>query len=315
VSEAIEKAESEEKLSPYETDEPDEVRLRRITIGANLPDVEKMSFRERSEARALAQSLGENYKRRVRYYKNCLLGMPKDSPDREWFTPEKIDGYAKDGSLNSILNSLADNITWTELQTLMEANQDAGAIVWRAMKRMAREDLAGGQSAGQAILARETPERYAQFQVMHEGYMEAWKPRNAIEQSLVETLVQAQLCYMRWLSVACVTSEHTYNAIEPRNKQEGEWQTPRLSAAETIENAMAMADRFNRLYLRTLRQMRDLRRYSVPVTINNPKQVNIAAEGGQQVNVQSISTQEEKSSLTPAGQAQPLSFQTDEKDQ
>jgi len=29
----------------------------------------------------------------------------------------------------------------------------------------------------------------------------------------------------------------------------------------------------------------DLRRYSVPVTINNPQQVNIAAAGGQQVNV------------------------------
>ena len=38
--------------------------------------------------------------------------------------------------------------------------------------------------------------------------------------------------------------------------------------------------------MRVLRQMRDLRRYSVPVTINNPKQVNIAADGGQQVNVQ-----------------------------
>jgi hypothetical protein len=32
--------------------------------------------------------------------------------------------------------------------------------------------------------------------------------------------------------------------------------------------------------------MRDLRRYSVPVTINNPKQVNMAADGGQQVKVQ-----------------------------
>jgi hypothetical protein len=36
--------------------------------------------------------------------------------------------------------------------------------------------------------------------------------------------------------------------------------------------------------LRTLRQLRDLRRYSMPVTINNPAQVNIAADGGQQVN-------------------------------
>jgi hypothetical protein len=127
---------------------------------------------------------------------------------------------------------------------------------------------------------------------MHEAYMEAWKPRNAIEQSLVETLVQAQLCYMRWLSVACVTAEHTCNAIEPRNKEEEKWLPPRLSAAETIDKAMATADRFNRLCLRTLRQMRDLRRYSVPVTINNPRQVNIAADGGQQVNVQNIPDQE-----------------------
>ena len=47
---------------------------------------------------------------------------------------------------------------------------------------------------------------------------------------------------------------------------------------------MAMADRFNRLFLRTLTQLRDLRRYAVPVTINNPGQVHIAANGGQQVN-------------------------------
>jgi hypothetical protein len=162
-----------EKPSPYETDEPDEVKLRRITIGGNLPDVEDMSFRERSEARALAHSLGENYSRRVKYYQKILLGMPKDSPDLQWFTPEKIDGYAKDGSLNSILNSHSDHITWNELQTLMEANQDAGAIVWEAMKRMAREDLAGGYSVANAILARDTPQRYAQFQLMHEAYMEA----------------------------------------------------------------------------------------------------------------------------------------------
>jgi hypothetical protein len=39
------------------------------------------------------------------------------------------------------------------------------------------------------------------------------------------------------------------------------------------------------MYFRALRQLRDWRRYSPPVTINNPKQVNIAANGGQQINV------------------------------
>ena len=38
-------------------------------------------------------------------------------------------------------------------------------------------------------------------------------------------------------------------------------------------------------FLRTLRRLRDLRWYSMPVMINNPQQVNIAADGGQQVNV------------------------------
>jgi hypothetical protein len=47
-----------------------------------------------------------------------------------------------------------------------------------------------------------------------------------------------------------------------------------------IEHAMQMMGRYNRLFLRTLRQLRDLRCYSTPITINNPQQVNIAADGG-----------------------------------
>ena len=56
----------------------------------------------------------------------------------------------------------------------------------------------------------------------------------------------------------------------------------------------------NRMFLRTLRQMRDLRRYQMPVTINNPKQVNIAADGGQQVNVQQETKRKQKQPR-PAG--------------
>jgi hypothetical protein len=55
---------------------------------------------------------------------------------------------------------------------------------------------------------------------------------------------------------------------------------------EAIDHAAQMADRWRRAYQATLRQMRDWRRYNAPVTINNPRQVNIAAEGGQQVNLQ-----------------------------
>ncbi len=46
-----------------------------------------------------------------------------------------------------------------------------------------------------------------------------------------------------------------------------------------------MVDRFNRLFLRTLRALRDLRRYAPAVTIQNAGQVNI---GAQQVNAAQI---------------------------
>jgi hypothetical protein len=67
-------------------------------------------------------------------------------------------------------------------------------------------------------------------------------------------------------------------------------------AIEYLDHCTQMADRFQRMFLRVLRQMRDLRRYSVPVTINNPKQVNIAADGGQQVNVQKSKWKQKKAS-------------------
>jgi hypothetical protein len=284
VSEAIEKIDTEGTPSPYESDEPEKVNLRKLRIEDNLPDVEKMTLREKSEARALARAMGENYRRRVKYYKSRLLEIPEDSSDRLWYSPEKINEYARGGSLESVMSSLADDLRWDQLQIIEEKDEEAAALVWKTVKRMAREDLSAGSFAARAILVNETPYEYAQYLVMLKAFIDAWEPRNAIERAMVETLVQAHLCYNHWLGVAMNAAVYSYNAVEQHNKREEKWQPPRLSAAETIENAMAMADRFNRLFLRTLRQMRDLRRYSVPVTINNPKQVNIAADGGQQVN-------------------------------
>ena len=49
-----------------------------------------------------------------------------------------------------------------------------------------------------------------------------------------------------------------------------------------MEQSAAMADRFNRLFLRTLRALRDLRRFNAAVIVQHAGQVNV---GAQQVNV------------------------------
>jgi hypothetical protein len=55
-----------------------------------------------------------------------------------------------------------------------------------------------------------------------------------------------------------------------------------VTGAQAIEQAGAMVDRFNRIFLRTLRALRDLRRGPQPVLVQNAQQVNV---GQQQVNV------------------------------
>jgi hypothetical protein len=71
--------------------------------------------------------------------------------------------------------------------------------------------------------------------------------------------------------------------IEQRDIAEHEgWCPPRVSEHQALEQAGAMIDRFNRIMLRTLRALRDLRRYGPTVFVRNAGQVNV---GGPQLNV------------------------------
>jgi hypothetical protein len=55
-----------------------------------------------------------------------------------------------------------------------------------------------------------------------------------------------------------------------------------LSDAQAVEQAARMIDRFNRIFLRTLRALQDTRRSTPALVVQNAGQVNV---GAQQVNV------------------------------
>jgi hypothetical protein len=95
-------------------------------------------------------------------------------------------------------------------------------------------------------------------------------------------MAQAQTAVYFWqerLSTRASTepSNEELDATGPKG-----WKRPRISDSEAIEQAAGMVDRFNRIYLRTLRALRDLRRYPPTVVVQNAVQVNV---GGQQVNL------------------------------
>ena len=135
---------------------------------------------------------------------------------------------------------------------------------------------------------RGNPWTRAQFLAIRNGFIEQWKPKGTIEIAMIDMMAQAFNAYQYWCEETHRRSTTDAKILSLREEdmykqEQGHWIPPRVSEQASIEHAMQMMDRYNRLFLRTLRQLRDVRRYS-PVTINNPQQVNIAADGGQQIN-------------------------------
>ncbi len=170
------------------------------------------------------------------------------------------------------------------------------------MKSEAADEFESGHLASKAYLPnreRRTAWDVASYLGLRESFISEWQPRGGIELSLIDTLAQAFLHFQYWLKQTVLRSQskpresHQGYILRQERRNPGKdvssgytcghWDMPYVSEQAAVEHAGQMADRWHRIYMRTLRNLRDLRRYSV--TINNPQQVNIASDGGQQVNI------------------------------
>ena len=101
---------------------------------------------------------------------------------------------------------------------------------------------------------------------------------------MIDMMTIAFSLQMYWSTIAYQRSFRLYNDQEKElNRFENKgWKSPYQHEAGAIDQAHRLADGYNRQFLRVLRQLRDLRRYSPVIIQNNSGQVNIGAE---QVNV------------------------------
>jgi len=113
---------------------------------------------------------------------------------------------------------------------------------------------------------------------------EAWRPRDVLEAHLLDRLAQWQTLLWRW--------QETVNAVTMlagcgRTRGRGASaaiEPPRLSDAETLEQAVRMVERLHGRYLCTLKALQERRRLPA-VLVRNARQVNLANQqidlGGQ----------------------------------
>jgi hypothetical protein len=248
------------------------------------------TVREIQEAGPLARELASVFRSIVDYEKECLA---RTAPE----ALAKVEVPVSSKYEANVLRGPADRASWSGLEAVVRKDPEAVARRWEEIKREALDELQSGYRAAKAMESYfSTPWKRAQFLAIRQDLADEWQPRNGIERQLIDTMAQAQTSMLFWqerlndlLMLEHTDAKQNYNEL-------GKWLLPRVKEDEAVDQAGAMVDRFNRIFLRTLRALRDLRRYTPPVIVQNARQVNV---GGQQVNVAAAGL-EEPGSVTPS---------------
>ncbi|MGA2255555.1 MAG: hypothetical protein ABSG53_12900 [Thermoguttaceae bacterium] len=191
----------------------------------------------------------------------------------------KVDEFTSAANVERILAIPPDRTGWHDLEQLAVVDPELLARRWEEMKKEAFAELASGHRAAKAVESAENScWRRAQFLAVRDDLVRDWRPRDGAERVLIDMMAQSMTLQMFWTERMVVMDALEWP--DPPSKEMAKWQPPRLNETQGIELAAAMVDRWNRMFLRTLRQLRDLRRYTV--VIQSAEQVNI---GQQQVNV------------------------------
>lgn len=229
------------------------------------------------EATPLAQELARVYQTLMRHYRD-QCGLPTEDAHVRATAP------AQEATQEQLLKKAACEFSWTDLHLLASRDPKLAAREWTRIKLAARDELTSGHRAARVFEDTITgsPWERAQFLAVREELREQWQPKGGMEAMLIDQMAQSYTLHLRALQALTVLTLEEYVPEEKEKRRRRE--LPRLSQAQALEQASAMADRWNRMFLRTLRALRDMRRYA-PIIVQNAGQVNVASEGGQQVNV------------------------------
>jgi hypothetical protein len=185
--------------------------------------------------------------------------------------------------LEQILHGRPEEVNWCGLDQIARTDPDRALARWEEIKHAALVELQTGHRSARALetVSNNGPWERAQFLALRTELAAEWQPTSGIERQLVDVMALAQTNYLSWLNTLAVYTNLEYVGRKRMQDEKGQWEGGRQSDAEAIEQAAAMAERFNRIFLRTLRTLADLRRHP-PVIVQNAGQVNV---GAQQVNV------------------------------
>jgi hypothetical protein len=233
---------------------------------------------ETAEAEVIVAALARDFKGSVNFYKTDWGG---NKPHAEAVAAaEEMDEWHR----RQAAEKPARDLSWSDLSALAKKSVPDSLAAWCRMKDAAQSDLEAGYRAAQVLGYHPDAWELAQFLAVRDALADEWQPRGGCESALIDMMAAAFSLWMYWTGISHERAIRTHNEQRKevgRFESQG-WKSPYQSEADAVDQAHRLSDGYNRQFLRVLRQLRDLRRYSPPVIVNNGGQVNVA---NQQVNV------------------------------
>jgi hypothetical protein len=230
--------------------------------------------RPADEARELAREAAAAFGRLVQDYREHWKLSAQEAVNRAGTTDPAVVDRAR--------TCPPDQVGWHDLDALARHDPAAAMARWEEVKEAARGEVRTGQRAGRGV-AGVTPTCWgrARFLALRAELSDAWRPRDALEQLLIDQMAAYQSWAWEWMWEFSAYAE----LADLRETQPPPRQAPservHMTALLAMEKAGELVERFQGLFLTTLRALQGLRRAG-PVVVRRAGQVNVAH---QQVNV------------------------------
>ena len=179
-----------------------------------------------------------------------------------------------------------DEVSWYDLERLVERDPEAMVAVWKEVKAAARQELASGHRAAQSLDWDGDPWARARFLAIRASLRNDTPPASGIEVALVDMATEAYSVWLEESEHAHMLSSGEVARERLELERDGGFSPPRLMMAEAIEQAAGRAERAHKRFLQTVKSLTDLQRLAPSVYVGHVGQFNV---GQQQVNVASSS--------------------------
>ena len=170
-----------------------------------------------------------------------------------------------------------DRLSWPDVGALIRADPVRGMALWTDVKQAAVDEWRSGHRSAAIFKFEDKPWQRAQFLAVRSSLVEAVKPANGLEATLVELLSQSVALTLFWVerhTALCSANSR----IERGNGQKG--LAGSAGIAVSIRRAIRPDGReFTRLTLRIHRDLDNLRHNSTSVTI---AQLNVRGTASKQ---------------------------------